>query len=140
MVVSFVPGVGGMLKNFKLIGNGSVFDSNKKIFQQNNFDSAGLLSGENCLTVNYAADPVFIRVGNYVAGVENGTISEYVFPQSSWSKFLSGTDDGVTSTKYTQVFSNGVWQSTSATATINITSTNTRDANNNISSFSFVEL
>lgn len=135
--VVIIPDNGSHSSNFQIVGSGSYLDGNVCVFSQGPFTS-GRLNGNGCTLTNFSIDPVNIRVGSYVSGSPNGTILEYVFPLSEWDAFSTGT--ATTATRYTQVFSNGTWVSTSATDTITIQGTTTVNSRNFVNSFSFVEL
>lgn len=99
-------------KNGKLYGEGLIINEINCVFKKSTFDENGRLNG-SATVYNYTNATVFIRVGTYADEKENGTISEYVFNRSLWPDLLAGST--ITTTKYTHVFSAGIWQSTSNT-------------------------
>lgn len=114
MPVTFIPINGGYWKNGALHGEGYIIDTNNYIIKKGEFDK-GKLSGENCLKINYSNESlVNIRLGIYSNDKENGQVYEYVFSKSLWDDFLN-LEQGVDSTRYTQIFNNGIWSSTSET-------------------------
>lgn len=114
MPITFIPKNGGYWKNGTLQGGGVIIDTNNSIIKKGTFNR-GKLNGNNCLKVDYSgATLVNIRVGIYANDKENGQVYEYVFAKSLWDDFLN-LEEGVDSTRYTQIFNNGVWVSTSET-------------------------
>ncbi len=116
MTITWVPTPNnGFWKNGILIGTGAVYDDINKVYRKGNFNTSGELDGADCVVLNFS-DPVNINIrkGPYASGKENGTITEYVLPQSSLTNFET-KNAGVDSTKYVHTFSNGNYQSTTAT-------------------------
>lgn len=136
MAITFIPGEGGVVRNFRIVGNGSICDENKQIITQGTFVK-GLLEGQGIVT-NYSSEDINIREGTYTAGKENGQIYEYVFPKSEWEAFASPALGAVPATKYTHQFSNGTWVSTSATDSVQINGNATFNARGFMVAFSFV--
>ncbi len=114
MSITYIPKNGGYWKNGTLYGEGDIVDTNNSIIKSGFFDK-GKLSGENCLKINYSSETlVNVRMGSYTNDKENGPVYEYVFSKSLWDDFLN-LEEGINSTRYTQIFNNGVWSSTSET-------------------------
>jgi hypothetical protein len=116
MTITWVPVPNsGVWKNGVLVGEGSEYNEIDKIYRKGNFNSAGELEGANCTVLDFS-DPVNINIrkGPYAAGKENGTIAEYVLPQSNINNFET-KNAGVDATKYGHTFSIGVYQSTTST-------------------------
>jgi hypothetical protein len=137
MAITMIPDEGSTIKNFQIYESGSVFDSTAKTIKQGSFLS-GKLSGANCTTVNYSLPLITIRRGDFTAGKEDGAILEYVFDQANWDALFS--DVGISVTRYTHIFSSGVWQLTSATETKVIKGTRTVNAKSILVAFSFSEV
>ena len=139
MVVSFIPGPNGMVRNFHIIGNGSIFDENEQVITQG-FFNGGVLDGPTVgYVTKYSTDSINIRSGTYARGLEDGQIYEYVFPKTDWLTFKAGIQ-GVSVTKYTHMFSNGVWKSTSATEIKQAKGKFAYNAKGNMIAFSFTSI
>jgi hypothetical protein len=115
MPITWIPVRGyGYWSKGKLIGEGQYINENDYLMEKGTFNQDGNLDAVECEVINYS-DPanVSVRLGTYSDGKENGTIIEYVFAKSAWENFM--INSSVSSTKYTHLFSNGVWESTSNT-------------------------
>ena len=130
---------GGVIRNYKIIGSGSKLDGNSNIYTQGFFNE-GLLNGNGCCVAKFSTNPVNIRKGSYINGIVDGVVLEYVFPLSLWNEFVSTPPNGISVTRYTQVFNNGTWVSCTSTDTVLIQGTTTVNSKNYVNSFSFVEL
>ena len=140
MPTTYIPDAGSIVKNFQIITKGGIFDSTACIFRQGTWN-AGKLNGPDCTITNYAdSTSVNIRTGPYSNNSPNGTVSEYVFPKSSWSVFITNPDAGVDCTRYTQVFTNGVFDSTTETVDKKIKGLVTYNSKGYIIGFTFSEV
>lgn len=140
MVVSFIRVEGqGHIENFRMVGYGAIYDENALNFKQGFFQNGNLTGPPPGQVTDYSTDSVSIRNGVYTNGVPNGQIYEYVFPKISWSTFVAG-QQAVSATKYTQLFSNGVWQSNSATESKQLTGQFTINDKGYIVGFTFTEV
>lgn len=138
MPVTLVPDEGSIIKNFQIVNSGSIFDGNEKIITQGTF-LKGKLNGDNCILTRYGGEDISIRKGTFSNGLENGNIFEYVFLQAEWEK-LFVNNSHISVTRYTHVFANGVWHSTSATATVTITGTRVFNDKHYLVGFTFSEI
>lgn len=138
MPVTLVPAEGSVIKNFQIVDTGGIFDGNTKIITQGVF-LKGKLNGLECTVTKYGGDDISIRHGAYEAGREHGDIFEYVFVQALWEG-LFVADSNISVTRYTQIFTDGVWQSTSATETKQITGTRTYNTKGYLVGFTYVEV
>lgn len=141
MVVTFIPNTekGGHFRNFQIVGEGSTFDENNGIFIQGFFERGKLNVQDVGTVTKYLGDAVSIRQGSYRNGMEDGKIYEYVFAKSEWQTFIDGKVS-VSTEKYTQLFNNGIYVSTSATETKQIIGKFTINAKGYIVGFEFSEL
>lgn len=89
MVVTIVPANGSTIKNGSLVNTGGIYDTDKSIFRQGTWVSDSL-NGDNCIKTEYGDAIVNIKCGSYLDGYENGNITEYELPKSSWLKFIGG--------------------------------------------------
>jgi hypothetical protein len=138
MAITMVPAAGSVIKNFQIVDTGGIYDDNLKVIKQGKFLS-GKLNGPDCVVTSYGGSEINIRKGAFSAGVENGSIFEYVFVQSDW-ELLFGANSSISVTRYSHVFANGVWQSTSATNTVKITGTRTFNTKGYLVGFTFMEV
>lgn len=147
MTITWTPVRGeGYWKNGILIGKGQYINDHESIMKKGTFDENGVLNSTDCEVINYSdTNNVSIRKGPFVNGKEHGEIFEYVFTKSDWEDFKTRAN-GINSTKYTQLFSNGVWQSTTATVnnkrikgTAGKSKSNPRSTLDMVTSFSFEE-
>lgn len=139
MVVSIVPTNGSTIKNGVLLYSGGIYDTGHFIFRQGSWNS-GSLDGASCTKTDYSGSTVNIKTGPYSSGFENGNITEYDFPQTSWGTFITNPSSGVPATKYNQVYNNGILSSTTSTTPVNIKGNVTYDIKGYIIDFSYAEV
>lgn len=104
----------GVVKNFKIEGEGGEYNDTTCIFKQGIWSNKKL-NGSDCWVTDYSGDPINIKNGVYTNDKANGAIIEYEFPQADWATFITNPEAGIDSTKYTRVYTAGVLTSTSAT-------------------------
>jgi hypothetical protein len=138
-MITIVPDSGSYIQNGQIRSSGGYYDSANSLFKQGTWRS-GKLHGASCKSTDYSGNMVDIRSGPYNIGKENGTITEYVFPKSSWLTFIASPPAGVAATKYVQVYTNGVLSSTTSTSSVNIKGDITYNVNGYINSFTFNEV
>ena len=139
MPIVWLPRNGGYVKNMKMTGEGFFINEKESLVMDGTFKD-GILDGEG-MVVKYADNLINIRRGSYSNGKENGAVYEYVFPKTLWREFLDKEEGIDSATRYTHVFQNGAWKSTSETTVKKITGFLTKhDEKNHFISFSLVEL
>lgn len=140
MVVTLVSDPGSVVKNFQIVTNGGSYNDVACVFKQGVWYK-GKLSGANCTLTNYFNATVRIRQGDFLNDLENGNITAYEFPKTSWDEFVTNPAAGIDSTKLLQVYSSGTL--TSTISTINnkkIKGSLTLNSNGYVVGFTFSEV
>ncbi|MGL5935140.1 MAG: hypothetical protein ACRCZI_05910 [Cetobacterium sp.] len=129
---------GGIIKNFRIVGEGGVYNDVTCLFKQG-FWSNGKLNGASCCVTNYLNAEVNIKQGVYTNDLPNGAINEYTFNKTEWDAFLINPGAGIDATKYVRTYTAGNLSSTTSTTTQKIIG-ELVIINSKIQGFSFAEI